>query len=71
MGIRFKHVVCERWIKERADVTYVIEHLKEANFDPEFYRTYEAEIISEFNKAYPERAVRVKRRGRVAALLGL
>ncbi|MGB3779062.1 MAG: FAD-dependent oxidoreductase [Tunicatimonas sp.] len=71
MGIRFKHAVCERWIKQQADISYVMERLKEANFDPEFYRTYEEEIRAVFNKAYPERAVRVKRRGRVAALLGL
>ncbi len=39
MGIRFKHAVCERWIKQQADISYVMEHLREANFDPEFYRT--------------------------------
>ena len=71
MGIRFKHVVCDRWIKEKADVTYVMEHLKEANFDPEFDKTYEAAIIDEFNAVYPERQVRVRRKNRVAALLGL
>ncbi len=70
MGIRFKHAVCERWIKEQKDVGYVMEHLREANFDPEFYKHYEDEIRGAFNAAYPERAVRVKRRGRVAALLG-
>lgn len=70
MGIRFKHAVCERWIKERADISYVMEHLREANFDPEFYRQYEDEVRQAFNAAYPERAVRVRKRGRVAALLG-
>ncbi len=70
MGIRFKHAVCERWVKEQKDVGYVMEHLREANFDPEFYRRYEDKIRESFNVAYPERAVRVKRRGRVAALLG-
>ncbi len=70
MGIRFKHAVCERWIKEERRVEYVMDHLREANFDPEFYRQYEEEVRQAFNAAYPERAVRVKRRGRVAALLG-
>ena len=70
MGIRFKHAVCERWIKERVNISFVMEHLREANFDPEFYKQYEEEVRQAFNAAYPERAVRVKRRGRVAALLG-
>ena len=70
MGIRFKHAVCERWIKQQADISHVMEHLREANFDPEFYKRYEGEIRAAFNAAYPERAVRVKRKSRVAALLG-
>ena len=71
MGIRFRHEVCDRWIREKADVTYVMEHLKEANFDPEFYKTYEAEIVTKFNSTYPDRPVRVRRKNRVAAMLGL
>jgi NADPH-dependent 2,4-dienoyl-CoA reductase/sulfur reductase-like enzyme len=48
MGIRWRHEVCERWIREQRDVPYVLEHLGEANFDPEFYRRHEAEIVSTF-----------------------
>ncbi len=44
MGIRWRHEVCERWIREKRPVSYVLDHLEEANFDPEFYRHYEREI---------------------------
>ena len=70
MGIRYKHAVCDRWIKEKASIEYVMEHLKEANFDPELYKTYEEIMITAFNQAYPARQVRVKKKHRVAALFG-
>ncbi len=49
-GIRMRHKVCERWIKENRTVEYVLQHLPEANFDPEFYKQYEQEIIDSFNR---------------------
>lgn len=47
-GIRMKHQIFDKWLKERKPVKYVIEHLGEANFDPEFYRRYEKDIKTEF-----------------------
>lgn len=44
MGIRLRHRVCERWILEGASFAHVLEHLAEANFDPELYRRFEPEI---------------------------
>jgi NAD(P)H-nitrite reductase large subunit len=49
-GIRMRHEVFDKWLTEKRDVEYVINHLPEANFDPEFYTKYEAEILSVFNK---------------------
>ncbi len=37
MGVRFRHRVCERWIAEKRSLSYVLEHLRDAHFDPEFY----------------------------------
>lgn len=48
LGIRHRHRVWERWIAEGRDVDYVLDHLREANFDPEFYRRYEPQIASSF-----------------------
>jgi len=41
MGIRFRHEVCERWIREKRPVVEVLDRLGEANFDPEFTRRHE------------------------------
>ncbi len=48
-GIRMRHEVFERWLNEDRAAGYVIQHLREANFDPEFYRGYETEIVNAFN----------------------
>ncbi len=49
-GIRMRHNVFDGWLNENKSIDYVIEHLKDANFDPEFYKQYEDEIVSQFNK---------------------
>lgn len=41
MGIRYRDAVCRRWIHEERSLDYVLEHLEEANFDPEFFSRYE------------------------------
>ncbi len=48
-GIRMRHEIFDRWLTEERDVNYVMEFLKDANFDPEFYASYEDEIITKFN----------------------
>lgn len=49
-GIRMRHETFDTWLTENRDVDYVMNHLPEANFDPEFYSHYEADIISAYNK---------------------
>ncbi|WP_298237783.1 FAD-dependent oxidoreductase [uncultured Algibacter sp.] len=49
-GIRMRHETFDRWLTEKRDVDYVMNHLPEANFDPEFYSYFEAEILSVYNK---------------------
>lgn len=47
-GIRMRHEVFDQWLTEDRDVDYVMEHLSKANFDPEFYKTYESEVFKAF-----------------------
>ncbi|MDO5978156.1 NAD(P)/FAD-dependent oxidoreductase [Flavivirga spongiicola] len=47
-GIRMRHDIFDTWLTEKRNVDYVMEHLAEANFDPEFYKTYESDIYSAF-----------------------
>lgn len=49
-GLRMRHELFDNWLKNKASVGEVMSHLKTANFDPEFYRHYEKEIIQKFNE---------------------
>lgn len=50
MGVRYRHEVCEAWIKGKTPVTEVLQNLGLANFDPEFYDEYEADIVQKYNQ---------------------
>lgn len=52
LGIRMKHEVFDRWLTEQRTADYVMEHLKEANFDPEFYKTFEKDISGSYYKQF-------------------
>ncbi len=62
MGIRFRHEVCEKWLKEKTPVDEVMANLKLANFDPEFYSSYEKQIVGAFNNKY-NRSVKLTSKG--------
>lgn len=49
-GIRMRHEVFDRWLTEERTIEFVIEHLTEANFDPEFFKQYEQEIKLSFSQ---------------------
>lgn len=44
MGMRFRHRVAEKWINDRRDVGYVLDHLPEGHFDPEFTKRHDRDI---------------------------
>jgi NAD(P)H-nitrite reductase large subunit len=62
LGVRYRHEVCDRWIRERKPVEYVLEHLGEANFDPEFFRQHEQELVALYNQQHPGRNLTLKRK---------
>jgi NAD(P)H-nitrite reductase large subunit len=47
-GIRLRHRVFERWIREKHTVDQVVQDLDGANFDPEFFENHGREIASAF-----------------------
>lgn len=49
MGIRFRHEVCEKWIKDKTKIDQVLQDLSLANFDPEFYEQYEGLLLKKYN----------------------
>ena len=50
MGIRYRHAVCEKWIKDKISIETVIENLSLANFDPEFFDEYESAFVDIYNQ---------------------
>lgn len=51
-GIRMRHEIFDRWLTEERSVDHVMEYLKDANFDPEFYAQYESQIALKFNSEF-------------------
>lgn len=47
-GIRMRQSVCHEWIREQRSIDYVMDHLDEANFDPEFFRAYQSAIVASY-----------------------
>lgn len=51
-GIRMRHEVFNKWLTQKKNIEFVLQHLKDANFDPEFYKQYETEILSRYNAEF-------------------
>ena len=68
MGIRYRHEVCEKWIAESTHIEEVLQNLGLANFDPEFYKEYEQDVIDEYNKQSGKNLQLKQRRGLSAVL---
>jgi pyruvate/2-oxoglutarate dehydrogenase complex dihydrolipoamide dehydrogenase (E3) component len=53
LGIRHRHEVWDSWLSQGKSLQYVLAHLHEANFDPEFFRRHEHELLAVYNAQYP------------------
>lgn len=51
-GIRMRHEVFDTWLTEKRDVDFVMQNLAKANFDPEFYKHYETDILNAFENNF-------------------
>ncbi|MCB0698596.1 MAG: NAD(P)/FAD-dependent oxidoreductase [Chitinophagaceae bacterium] len=60
-GFRLRHELFDRWLTGGRNIDEVMEHLADANFDPEFYRKYEADIINAYNKQF-NKNIKAKKR---------
>ena len=60
-GIRLRHEIFDRWLTEGRDVNHVIGHMRDANFEPEFYRGFEEDLKQSF-EAQTGRKVELKKR---------
>ncbi|MCT4664900.1 MAG: NAD(P)/FAD-dependent oxidoreductase [Flavobacteriales bacterium] len=60
-GIRLRHNVCHSWLEQKSSIEEVLSELKDANFDPELYKTYEEEILKKFNQEFKS-TIKAKKR---------
>ena len=60
-GMRMRHEIWDAWLSSGKDANFVMEHSRDANFDPEFYKKYEKDIVSEYNQQTGE-SVELKRK---------
>ena len=68
LGIRQRQAVWQQWITDGKSIQLVLEYLPLANFDPEFFRQYEPDILAKFNAENPGQAVRLKAKKGLFAL---
>jgi NADH oxidase (H2O2-forming) len=68
MGIRYRHEVCEKWISEGAQIETVLQNLAIANFDPEFYKEYEQDVVALYNRQTGRNLQLKRKRGLAGAL---
>lgn len=50
LGTRYRQNVCEKWINDKSTIEQAIDELPLANFDPEFFKKLEKEIVPFFKK---------------------
>ena len=51
-GIRMRHEFFDTVLNEKKSVQFVVDNLKKANFDPEFFKHYEKDIQKAFNEKF-------------------
>ncbi|MEM9292233.1 MAG: FAD-dependent oxidoreductase [Acidobacteriota bacterium] len=71
MGIRYRHELCHQWLEDERPLPWVLENLGAANFDPEFFRQHESDLVATYNQRHPDRPVKLKRRRGLRHLLQL
>lgn len=59
MGIRYRHEICDHWLKNNYSVAQVLPQLSKANFDPEFQMEYESMILDMYNQKNPDNTVKL------------
>ncbi len=68
MGVRYRHEVCEKWIRTETHIETVLQQLGLANFDPEFSKQHEADLIANYNRQTGKNLVLQHKRGLSAVL---
>ena len=68
-GIRMRHEIFNRWLLEKQKVEHIMSHLSAANFDPEFFKPFEQQIINAWNNQYPANTIQLKAKSAFTKLI--
>lgn len=69
MGIRFRHDVCDGWIKEGKNLAYVVAHLDAAAFDAELTRPYTKELVKLYTNEFPGSSIQSVSRKKIKSII--
>jgi len=69
MGVRFRHQVCDEWLKRKALIDQVVRNLDKAYFDAEFSVNPIPEVIDLYNKMLPDSPIKRKKSKHLFAAL--
>ena len=47
-GIRLRHNICDKWLRDKTSIDEVVSNMASANFDPEFFKKFEKEVQTQF-----------------------
>ena len=68
MGVRYRHEVCDKWLRDKTPLETVLQNLGLANFDPEFYPQHEEELVAAYNQQTGKNLQLKQKRGLPAVL---
>jgi NAD(P)H-nitrite reductase large subunit len=60
-GIRLRHEIFDAFLNEKRDMKYVLQNLKMANFDPEFFKPFEQAIVNQYNTQFKQNVTLAKK----------
>lgn len=69
LGVRYRHELCNEWIRDGRHIRFVLENLGAANFDPELTPQHEKSLVQRYNALHPEQPVRLRRKRGLRSLL--
>jgi len=62
MGVRYRQELCQEWIRTQTHIEEVLQNLGAANFDPEFFKEYESEVVRIYHEQNPDKNITLKRK---------
>ncbi len=51
-GIRLRHEIFDLWLTEKRNMEFVLQNMRAANFDPEFFKPFEQDLIDNYNTKF-------------------